>query len=138
MLIINNKISIPLSEIEISAIRAEGPGGQHVNKTSSAVHLRFNIKKSSLPEWVKVKLLKMKDNRITPSGDVIIKSQETRSLVRNKEAAFKRLKDLILKSIIIVKKRKPTRPSRNSVTKRLDKKKNRGKLKKSRRKNYDE
>ncbi len=138
MLIINDKISIPLNEIEISAIRAEGPGGQHVNKTSSAVHLRFNIKKSSLPDWVKVKLLKMKDNRITPSGEIIIKSQETRSLVRNKEAAFKRLKELILKSMIIIKKRKATKPSKNSVKKRLDNKKNRGELKKSRRKNYED
>ncbi len=138
MLIINDKISIPLSEIEISAIRAEGPGGQHVNKTSSAVHLRFNIKNSSLPEWIKVKLLKITDNRITSSGEIIIKSQETRSLVKNKEIALKRLKELILKSMIIVKKRKPTKPTKNSITKRLDKKKNRGKLKKSRRKNYEE
>jgi len=132
MLIINDKISIPLNEIELSAIRAEGPGGQHVNKTSSAIHLRFNISASSLPLWVKEKLLKTRDHRITSSGEIIIKSQETRSLVRNKEAALKRLKEIILKSMIKVKKRRATKPSKGSVAKRLDKKKNRGKLKESR------
>ena len=73
MLKINNNISIPLDEIEFSAIRAEGPGGQHVNKTNSAIHLRFNIADSSLPQWIKGRLLKMRDHHITPHGDIIIK-----------------------------------------------------------------
>jgi len=132
MLKINNNISISLDEIEFSAIRAEGPGGQHVNKTSSAIHLRFNIAASLLPQWVKTRLLKMSDHRITPSGDIIIKSQDNRSLLRNKESALERLKELIVKATIIPKKRRPTKPTKNSVKKRLDSKKNRGKIKKSR------
>lgn len=132
MLKINNNISIPLDEIELSAIRAEGPGGQHVNKTSSAIHLRFNIADSSLPQWVKEKLLKMSDHRITPSGDIIIKAQDNRSLLRNKESALERLKELLVKATIIQKKRRATKPTKSSVIKRLDSKKNRGKLKKSR------
>jgi len=135
MLVINENISIPLSEIEFSAVRAEGPGGQHVNKTSSAIHLRFNIEKSSLPRWVKFRLLnEIKDNKIKPSGEIIIKAQETRSLVRNKEAALKRLKDLILKATIIEKRRRATKPSKSSVNKRLDSKKNHGKKKEGRKK----
>ena len=123
---INSTISIPLSEIEISAVRAEGPGGQHVNKTSSAVQIRFNIKTSTLTEYVKVRLLNMSDHRITSSGEILIKSQEHRSMFRNKETAFEKLRQLILKSLVVVKKRKPTKPTRSSVRKRVDSKKKQG------------
>ncbi len=134
MLIINDKISIPLSEIEISAVRSEGPGGQHVNKTSSAAHLKFDIKNSSLPQWVKTKILNLKDNHITSSGKIIIKAQETRSLVRNREEALKRFKEIILKSLVVIKKRRKTKPTKNSIKKRLETKKNRSKTKENRKK----
>ncbi len=131
---INDKISIPMVEIEFSAMRAEGPGGQHVNKTSSAIHLRFDIMSSSLPLWVKSNLMKMRDHRITRSGEIVIKSQDNRSLLRNREDALERLKELVLKATVIVKKRKPTKPSKSSIKKRLDGKKKRGQLKDSRKK----
>jgi ribosome-associated protein len=134
MLIINDKISIPLSEIDISAVRSEGPGGQHVNKTSSAAHLKFDIESSSLPQWVKTKILNLKDNHITSSGKIIIKAQETRSLVRNREEALKRFKEIILKSLVVVKKRRKTKPTKNSIEKRLETKKNRSKTKENRKK----
>ena len=134
MLIINDKISIPLSEIKITAVRSEGPGGQHVNKTSSAAHLKFDIINSSLPNWIKEKILKSKDNHITLSGKIIIKSQRTRSLLRNKEEALRIFKDIVLKSLIKKRKRKDTKPTRGSIEKRLGNKKNRSKTKESRKK----
>lgn len=126
------EISIPVSEIELTAIRSEGPGGQHVNKTSSAVQLRFNITASTLPDEVKSKLLALRDHRVTASGDIIIKVQDERSLMRNKEIAFERLRELITKALIVRKKRKATRPTKSSVEKRLSSKKTRGNIKKLR------
>lgn len=131
---INDKISIPFSEIEISATKSEGPGGQHVNKTNSAAQIRFDIKNSSLPDWIKEKILKSKDNHITSRGKLIIKSHKTRSLIRNKEEALKIFRKIILKSLRKRKKRKETKPSKNSIERRLNNKKNRSKTKESRKK----
>ena len=128
------KFSIPLSEIEFSAVRASGPGGQHVNKTNSAVQLRFDIESSSLPVFLKNKLLKMSDHRITSSGEVVIKVMEDRSQIQNRETAIERLKELLEKTAFVPKKRKKTKPTKSSVEKRLKSKKSRGDLKKLRKK----
>ena len=131
---INSKISIPLDEIEFTAVRSEGPGGQHVNKSNTAIHLRFNIIESSLPQWLKEKLINLSDSRITASGEIIIKSQEQRFLTRNKKNALNRLKEIILIAAKPEKKRKKTKPSKRSIQKRLDEKKQKGKLKEKRKK----
>jgi len=128
------EFSIPLSEIEFSAVRASGPGGQHVNKTNSAVQLRFDIESSSLPFFLKTKLLNMSDHRITANGEVVIKVMEDRSQIQNKETAIGRLEELIKKAAFVQKKRKPTKPTKGSIQKRLNSKKSRGDLKKLRKK----
>lgn len=125
-------VTIPISEIELTAIRSEGPGGQHVNKTSSAIQLRFNIASSSLPEDVKAKLLALHDHRITDSGDIIIKVQDDRSMLRNRETAYERFRELIEKVLVIRKKRRPTKPTKSSIEKRLTSKKTRSFVKKMR------
>lgn len=123
------RFSIPPEEVEISAIRAQGTGGQNVNKVSNAVHLRFDIAASSLPEAIRDRLLKLGDQRISKEGVVIIKAQEFRSLEKNRAAALRRLEELIAGVAVLPKPRRPTKPSRSSVTKRLDGKTRRASIK---------
>jgi len=123
---------IPENEISVSAIRASGPGGQNVNKVSSAIHLRFDIGSSSLPAELKDRLLKMRDHRISDTGIVVIKAQNSRSQEKNRLAAMIRLDELLKKAQVERKVRRPTKPSYSSVTRRLDKKNKQGRQKKLR------
>lgn len=122
MLVISETISIPFKEIEFHAIRSQGSGGQHVNKVSTAIHLKFDIKASSLPEEVKRRLLTLNDHRISKDGLVIIKAQEYRSQKKNKELAVFRLQNIIRSVLHKPKRRVPTRPTKSSRQKRLDSK----------------
>jgi len=123
------RFTIPLDEVDISAIRAQGTGGQNVNKVSSAVHLRFDIKASSLPETIRERLLNLKDQRISKEGVVVIKAQEFRSLEGNRAEALRRLHELVQGVTTLPKKRRPTKPTRTSIVRRLDGKTRRATIK---------
>ena len=133
MLPISSRVSIPLQEIQLQAVRSQGAGGQNVNKVSTAVHLFFDIRASSLPEVYKERLLNKKDRRISPGGIVIIKSQEARTQETNREKALARLKELIKEVMQVRKSRRATAPTRGSKERRLQAKDTRSKTKKFRR-----
>jgi ribosome-associated protein len=133
MLHISSHVVIPDSEIDIHAMRSQGAGGQHVNKVSSAVHLRFDIGASSLPPFYKEELLKLRDSRISDDGVITIKAQQYRSQEQNREDALNRLRALIQSVAIPRKKRRPTKPTKSSQNRRLESKKKAGRLKALRR-----
>jgi ribosome-associated protein len=133
-LFLSENLSLPLSEVQWTAVRSQGAGGQNVNKVATAVQIQFNIQPSSLPEKIKERLLTTSDQRISQHGVIMIKSQEHRSQDKNLSAGLERLKDMIVKASIVPKKRRPTKPTKGSQTRRLDSKGKRSDLKNLRKK----
>lgn len=134
---ISNTVFIPEHELEFSAIRSQGAGGQNVNKVATAIHLRFDIRASTLPAFYKERLLKLSEQRISKDGIIVIKAQSHRTQEKNREEAQQRLVELIRNATRIEKKRRPTKPSKAAKRKRMDKKTKHGKKKALRRKPID-
>ena len=126
MLQITDRVALPIAEVELSAIRAQGPGGQNVNKVSCAVHLRFDIAASSLPDALKQLLLTKNDQRLSKHGVLVLKAQQSRSLEQNKDDALRRLQQILQAASVVEKPRRATKPSRSSQVKRVDSKTRRG------------
>ena len=129
MLIISTNVTIPDEEIELSAIRAQGSGGQNVNKVSSAIHLRFDVQASTLPAFYKQRLLQLRDSRISKEGVIVIKAQQFRTQEKNREDALSRLREMIKNAAVMQKARRPTKPSKSSQKKRLDSKTQQSRMK---------
>ena len=134
MLEITDRLAIPDDDITVIAVRSQGPGGQNVNKVASTVHLRFDVRASSLPQEVKARVLRIRDQRITTDGVVVIKAREYRTFERNREAARRRLAQLIRRVLLPGRRRRPTRPTRASKKRRMDRKTKRGQRKRMRQK----